>query len=106
MIFDSWKQKRILILGFGREGRSTLAFLRYHFPGKHLFIADQDTSLPQKHSGYKGITWITGAHYLEGIEDYEVIIKSPEFLCGKPKTALSPPRPTFSCSSTGNRSLA
>jgi len=33
--------KKILILGFGREGEDTLLFLRKKFPHKNIDIADQ-----------------------------------------------------------------
>ena len=53
--------QKILILGFGREGKATLKFFEKHFPGKKIAIADQKD----------------GENYLEKIKDYDVIIKSP-----------------------------
>jgi UDP-N-acetylmuramoylalanine-D-glutamate ligase len=35
------KDKKILILGMGREGKSTLAYIRKHLPEKPLTIADK-----------------------------------------------------------------
>lgn len=55
------KDKKILILGYAREGRSTYRFLRKLFPGKELAIADQKIS----------------DDYLAGLEKYDVIFKSP-----------------------------
>ena len=41
MKLDELKEKKVLILGFGREGRDTFLFLRKIFPKKVLGIADQ-----------------------------------------------------------------
>lgn len=55
------KDRSILILGFGREGKATLNFLNKHFPGKKIGIADVKK----------------GKDYLDKLQDYDVIIKSP-----------------------------
>lgn len=55
------RDKRILILGFGREGRDTLRFLKKLFPKKKIGIADQKFD----------------KDYLKKLKDYDVIIKSP-----------------------------
>lgn len=36
-----FKNKKVLILGFGREGMSTYRFLRNMYPDMHLTIADK-----------------------------------------------------------------
>jgi len=41
MRFEELKNKRILILGFGREGIDTLKFLRKVFPKKILGVGDK-----------------------------------------------------------------
>lgn len=64
------EKKKILILGFGREGKDTLLFLRKKFPKKSIGIADQKQ----------------GKGYLKKIKDYDVIIKSP----GVPNSVVSP----------------
>lgn len=55
------KDKSILILGMGREGKTTLSFLKKHFAEKKIGTADQKN----------------GANYLSKLNDYDVIIKSP-----------------------------
>ncbi len=61
MGLDTLKDKKILILGFGKEGRDTLLFLKKLFPQKKIDIADRKF----------------GKDYLDKIGDYDVIIKSP-----------------------------
>jgi len=55
------KDKKILILGFGREGQDTFKFLRKSFPKKQTGIADQKLD----------------KDYLKKLDDYDVIIKTP-----------------------------
>ena len=38
-LLDYLAPKKILLLGFGREGRSTYQYIRRHFPEKELSIA-------------------------------------------------------------------
>lgn len=53
--------KKIIILGFGREGRDTLKFLKKSFPRKKIDIADQKFD----------------KDYLNLINNHDVVIKSP-----------------------------
>ena len=41
-IIDYVMDKKILILGFGREGKSTYNYLRKHLPEKMLTIGDRN----------------------------------------------------------------
>lgn len=72
------KNKRILILGFGREGQDTFLFLRKMFPEKIIGIADRleikDLRLRIKDTKVK---LHAGKDYLESLKDYNVIIKTP-----------------------------
>lgn len=61
MKISDLKNKSILILGLGREGKDTLRFLKKVFPEKKIGIADQKLD----------------KNYLESLKDYDVIIKSP-----------------------------
>ncbi|HOW24924.1 MAG TPA: UDP-N-acetylmuramoyl-L-alanine--D-glutamate ligase [Bacteroidales bacterium] len=47
-LIDHFRDKRILILGFGLEGQSTYRFLRRHFPELPLAVADRDPGLPER----------------------------------------------------------
>lgn len=68
LILNRLRGKRILILGFGREGRSTKAFLDKYLPETQVAVADKNE---MKHVQYFG----TG--YLEAIYDYNIVIKTP-----------------------------
>lgn len=69
-IAEILNNKRILILGFGREGKSTYEFIKKYVKYSDLGIADKnEIKVPEK-------VWC-GENYLEAIKEYEVIIKSP-----------------------------
>ena len=73
------EDKKILILGFGREGRDTFKFLRKLFPKGVIGIADrlEFKNLKLKIKNYKNIRWHLGTNYLKALKNYDVIIKSP-----------------------------
>jgi len=66
--------KSILILGFGKEGRSTFSFLSKHFPGCKVGIADQNIRIADE--GFH-VPLHLGKDYLQAINHYDLIIKSP-----------------------------
>ena len=70
------KEKRILILGFGREGRDSFLFLRKIFPNKILGIADQKEFLISNFQ-FPNTKLYLGKNYLKKIKDYDIVIKSP-----------------------------
>lgn len=74
------KNRKIAILGFGREGQSTYHFIREYLPNIHLTIFDQNNDF-KKNCPYlredKNVDYITGGTYLTYLDDYEIIIKSP-----------------------------
>ena len=67
--------KKIAILGFGREGRSVLQFLRRapEFRGAEIWVLDKDrhTEVP------KGIRSLLGEKYLTHLGDFDVVFRSP-----------------------------
>lgn len=73
------KNKKILILGFGKEGRDTLVFLRKTIPLNKIGIADKENILNSKNKSslLKGAKTYFGENYLNAIKDYDVVIKSP-----------------------------
>ena len=67
------EDKKILILGMGKEGKDTLSFLRKNFPEKVLGVADQKDVKCQM----SNVKIYFGKDYLKAIDDYDIIIKSP-----------------------------
>ncbi len=79
-LLDFLENKKIVILGFGMEGESTYRFLRKYFPEKNLFIVDKNEDLLNKHIELIEDPYLEvslGENYLNGIEEYELIIKAP-----------------------------
>ena len=70
-IIEFLSGKRILILGYAREGQSALAFIQQNLPEAECAVADMN---PVE---LDGIKTITGPDYLDAINDYDLIIKSP-----------------------------
>ena len=68
LILNRLRGKRILILGFGREGKSTLAFLKKYLPDGVVAVADKNAMDGVAHSG---------ENYLDAIYDYDIVIKTP-----------------------------
>lgn len=70
---------KILILGFGREGISSYQFLRKIFPLKHLYIADINSGITENAllAKDKNITCIIGDDYLNNLNDFDLVIKTP-----------------------------
>lgn len=78
------ESKKILILGFGKEGQDTFRFLRKLFPKKEIAIADKDEKIISqvfssrgKYGSDKKVKLYLGKKYLEAIKNYDLIIKSP-----------------------------
>ena len=68
--------KRILIAGFGREGKSTLRFLQKYMPEAIVGIADRNESAFQDIDKEKYSLYF-GDDYLKVSSDYDVVIKTP-----------------------------
>ncbi len=67
------QNKSVLLVGFGREGQSSYRYIRKFFPEKPLTVADKNPiSLDDPF-----VTRICGAQYLDTINDFDVVLKSP-----------------------------
>jgi UDP-N-acetylmuramoylalanine--D-glutamate ligase len=73
------ENKKVLLLGFGREGQSSFRLIRRVLPDLYLTIADKDKSVCEngmlKNDHF--VNCILGEGYLEGLNSFERIIKSP-----------------------------
>ena len=72
-LLDFLGEKRVGLLGFGREGRSSRAFLRRHCPQRPLLIADRNPV--EIDDPY--VTLLCGEDYLGALRQCDILIKSP-----------------------------
>lgn len=76
-IIDELSKKKILILGFGREGKSTYKFIKENNIECVIGIADKNEIANSDIKETDNITMYTGDNYLDSIYDYDLVIKSP-----------------------------
>ena len=67
--------QRVLILGMGREGQSSLQLITKNCHPSGLALADKNEKLLEKYASK--YTCFFGAAYLDKIDDYDLIISSP-----------------------------
>ena len=79
--------KRLLILGFGREGESTYRFLRKHFSDLKISIADKNENIVRRIND-NNIEIITGENYLNSIAEYDLVFKSPGISLSHPEAQI------------------
>ena len=80
-----YDQKKILILGFGREGKTSYHFLRRLLPEQHFWLMDEAAIDPQdmvfwqaEKGGFdQNVSFLTGEQYLKNLVDYDLIFKTP-----------------------------
>lgn len=72
-LIDFFKDKNVLILGLGREGRATFGFIRKHYPDMHLTVADRNPVTVDDGN----VTLICGENYLDCINDFDIVMQSP-----------------------------
>jgi UDP-N-acetylmuramoylalanine--D-glutamate ligase len=61
----------VCILGYGIEGRATLKAIQAYAPSARITIADERPDI-----NAEGVNLHVGPQYLDGLEDYDVVIKS------------------------------
>ena len=92
MRLEELENKKILILGFGREGTDSFLALRKLFPKKPLAIADKMESkeLPKSTQKFlkldKKVKLYFGKDYLKSLKNYDLIIRTP----GIPLSIINP----------------
>ncbi|MBQ9553338.1 MAG: UDP-N-acetylmuramoyl-L-alanine--D-glutamate ligase [Clostridia bacterium] len=72
-LIDFFKDKRTLILGYGREGKATLAFLRKHYPDVRFTVADKKQVTVEDDN----VELICGDHYLDRLSEFDIVMQSP-----------------------------
>ena len=83
MNVQTLRNKKILVLGLGKEGVDTLTFLRKLFPKKTVALADKlsleklNKQAQEKIQKEKNLKLYLGKNYLKDVLRFDVIIKSP-----------------------------
>jgi len=83
MLLQTLTGKRICILGFGREGRATLEAIQKAGIECKITIADQQDQIPDSRfqssldSGTWNLEFSTGSNYLQHLDRFDIIIRSP-----------------------------
>ncbi|OFY04428.1 MAG: UDP-N-acetylmuramoylalanine--D-glutamate ligase [Bacteroidetes bacterium GWF2_43_63] len=76
-LIEYLKESRILIAGFGREGVSTLRFLKQFVPDAQITIGDkQEIILPEEFAGME-LQKLSGEGYLGDPDNFDLMIKTP-----------------------------
>ncbi|OYT13627.1 MAG: hypothetical protein B6I19_04220 [Bacteroidetes bacterium 4572_114] len=80
--------KKVVILGFGREGRSSYRLIRRYFPNQEITIADKNPGLDISDIDNSDFTtFCLGAHYLDCLSHVDIIFKSPGVFLKHPENA-------------------
>lgn len=82
-------EKKVAILGFGREGRATLPWLLQDGSAANIAIVDMNNvTLPDdvQMYDYKNIDIVTGPDYQKCLNNYDVVFKSPGIVLEKDKS--------------------
>ena len=77
-LLERIENKKVIILGFGKEGVSTYRFIRRHFPKMKLVVADGNENLKTDElADDKHVKFIKGKEYDRNLNQYDLIFKSP-----------------------------
>lgn len=85
MTIASLNGKTVCILGFGREGKAMLEALEAYAPQAIITIADANASLTHERHRVRA-----GPQYLEGLDEYDVVVKSPGIFPHEALCSLGP----------------
>lgn len=79
-LIETVKNRKVLVLGFGREGKSTLANILETKAATSVTVSDKNDvskDIPE------GVSLIYGDGYLDCLNDYDVVFKSPGIVLPK-----------------------
>lgn len=74
-IIEYLKDKKVAILGFGREGKSSYNLIRKYLPDKKLTVLDQNKNISKEINDLN--LELISENYLEKLDDFDLVIKTP-----------------------------
>jgi UDP-N-acetylmuramoyl-L-alanine---L-glutamate ligase len=79
LLREKLEGKKVVLLGFGREGSSSYKTIRKVIPALRLTIADRNESVREDPlvSSDPLVDFILGESYLSGLSGFDIVIKSP-----------------------------
>lgn len=90
-VLEQLKNRKMLILGLGREGWSTYRFLRQYLPDVKLTVADKKQLLELPEDVQQTIKQdpqldsILGPNYLDALAEFDLVFKTPGISVNLPK---------------------
>lgn len=79
-LINYFKDKKIIILGFGREGQSSYRLIRRYLKNQKIYVADRNDNFQKNFdflSDDNNLEFISGENYLDNLNRYDIILKSP-----------------------------
>ena len=79
-LLEYFKDKKVIILGFGREGKSSYNFLRKNFENIAIEIVDENQNLIEENRFLKedkNLEFNLSSDYFRDIDSYDVVLKTP-----------------------------
>jgi UDP-N-acetylmuramoylalanine--D-glutamate ligase len=93
---DSMNNKKILILGFGKEGQSTFKFLTKYIKNAAITIGDQNPEIKSQNNRpvEENVSFMLGEDYLNDLDRFDVVFKSPGIPYASLKNKVAPDKIT------------
>ena len=75
-IIEFLKDKNIVILGYGKQGKANFHYIRKNFPQKKITIADKNENIDKSELD-ENVEFKLGKDYLKDIDKFDLILKAP-----------------------------
>lgn len=76
-LINYFQDKKIIILGFGREGKSTYSLIRRYLKEQVIYITDKNEENYDFIKDDENVVCVCYEDYLASLNDYDIIMKTP-----------------------------